>query len=215
MRGFLERDLTLLLPSMKFYGVFIVVFAFIGLVSRSTSDFAGLYLLLFPTVGLMSLFSYDEMNRWQGYAAAAPNGRRAMVDARYLLTAGLSVVVFVLRFFLNLLDRSNAFAYAFFYPSNFFIQNALVFLSALLLYGAVVLPLLFRFGAVKARFFVILVGLLAGAVSIGGMVLSTTVGAEVLGALPTLLPTLLPLAAAGLFVLSWLLSRHIMDKKEL
>lgn len=215
MRGFLKRDLTLLLPSMKFYGILIVVFTLIGLVSRSTSDFAGLYLLLFPTVGLMSLSGYDEMNHWLAYAAAAPNGRRAMVDARYLLTAGLSVVVFVLRFFLNLLDRSNAFAYSLFYPSGFFLQNALVFLAAFLFYGAVVLPLLFRFGASKGRLFGILAGLLAGAVSIGGMILSTTVGAKALGALPALLPTLLPLGAAALFILSWLLSRRIMNKKEL
>lgn len=215
MRGFLERDLTLLLPSMKFYGVLIVVFTCIGLVSRSVSNFAGLYLLLFPTVGLMSLSGYDEMNHWLAYAAAAPGGRRAMVDARYFLTAGLSVVVVVLRFFLNLLDRSNVLAYDFFYPAGFFLQNALVFLAAFLFYGAVVLPLLFRFGAAKCRLFGILAGLLAGAVSIGGMVLSTTLGAEVLGALPTLLPILLPLAAAGLFALSWLLSRRIMAKKEL
>lgn len=215
MCGFLERDLTLLLPSMKFYGILIAVFTLIGLASRSTSDFAGLYLLLFPTVGLMSLFSYDEMNHWQGYAAAAPHGRRAMVDARYLLTAGLSAVVFVLRFLLNLLDRGNVFAYDFFYPAGFFLQNALVFLAAFLLYGAVVLPLLFRFGAAKGRLFGILAGVLAAVISIGGMVLSTAVGAEVLAALPALLPTLLPLAAAGLFALSWLLSRRIMAKREL
>lgn len=215
MRGFLERDLTLLLPSMKFYGILIAAFTLISLVSRSANNFAGLYLLLFPTVGLMSLFSYDEMNHWQGYAAAAPQGRRAMVNARYALTAGLSAVIFVLRFLLNLLERGNVFAYDFFYPAGHFIQNALVFLACFLLYGAVVLPLLFRFGAAKGHLFGIVAGVLAAAISIGGMVLSTTVGAAFLGALPALVPLLFPLLAAGLFALSWLLSRVIMDKREL
>lgn len=215
MRGFLKRDFSLLLPNLKFYALIIAVFAVVGILSDSASSFASLYIVLFSSVSLMNLFNYDDLNRWQGYAAAAPGGRRAMVDARYVLSVLMGLVVFVLQLFLNLLSRANVILYDFLYDPLYFFQNALLYGGLFFLYAAVVLPILFRFGGTKAR--VVFVGaaaLLGAVVAIAGTLLALPDVAAFLSALPSFLAALAPLAVLALFALSWLLSRHIMDKRE-
>ncbi len=216
MTGFLKRDFSLLLPNIKFYALIIAVFAVIGIMSDSVNSFASLYIVLFSFVSLMNLFNYDDLNRWQGYAAAAPNGRNAMVDARYLLSALMGLVVFVLQLFINLLSRANVVLYDFLYDPLYFFQNALLYGALFFLYAAVVLPILFRFGGTKAR--VVFVGaaaLLGAVVAIAGTLLALPAVANFLYALPPFLPALAPFAIAALFLLSWLLSRRIMAKREL
>ena len=87
MSGFLKRDLSLQAVNAKFYLCFVLAFAGLAVFTDFAASFASLYLVIFAGTSIMSLFSYDEANHWEAYAASAPNGRRATVDARYLLAA--------------------------------------------------------------------------------------------------------------------------------
>ncbi len=99
MRGFLRRDLDLMIPNLKIYGG---IFAIMLVVSFFTSlglDFFAIYACIFTFSGMLGLFSYDEANHWQAYAAAAPNGRRSQVEARYalafLFSGGVTLVLLI------------------------------------------------------------------------------------------------------------------------
>lgn len=213
MMGFLRRDVSLLLPNLKFYGLLIAVFTVLGLTSsRSGNYFASLYIVLFSSISLVNLFSYDELNHWLAYAAAVPGGRRALVDARYLLTAGMGLAAFVLQLFLNLLSRASFLLYDVLYDQTHFLRNALLYGALVLLYAAVILPLSYRSGGNKARaVFAGLAALLGAGMAIAGTLLSLPQTEQTF----SFLSAAIPCFAAGLFVLSWLLSRRIMDKKEL
>lgn len=203
MMGFLKRDLSLQAVNAKFYLCFILAFAGLAAFSDFSAAFASLYLVILSGASIMSIFSYDEANHWEAYAAAAPGGRRAMVDARYLLAAGIGVVVFLFQLVLGILDKSNQ------------LETALLYAGAFLLYAAVILPISYRFGGTRSRMvMIVVVGLFSAVIAVGATSLQIFTGGDplaVLGVLPFLS---LPLGAAALLI-SHRVSRHIMANKEL
>ena len=78
---------------------------------------------------VMGLFSYDDVNRWTAYGAAAPQGRKAMVNARYLLTVLIGIGVGAIQLLLGLLGKEEGTALL-----------AAVHSGVFLLYAAVTLP---------------------------------------------------------------------------
>ena len=203
MTGFLKRDLSLQAVNAKFYLCFILAFAGLAAFSDFSAAFASLYLVILSGTSIMSVFSYDEANRWEAYAAAAPNGRRSMVDARYVLAAGIGGVVFLFQLTLGILDRSGQ------------LETALLYAGAFLLYAAVILPISYRFGGTKSRMvMIVVVGLFSAVIALAATSLHIFTDGDPL-ALLGLLPYLaLPLGAAALLI-SHRISRHIMAHKEL
>ncbi len=203
MLGFLKRDLSLQMVNAKFYLCFVLAFAGLAVFTDFAASFASLYLVIFSGTSIMSIFSYDEANHWETYAAAAPNGRRAMVDARYLLAAGIGVVVFLFQLVLGILDKSNQ------------LETALLYAGAFLLYAAVILPIAYRFGGTKSRIvMIVVVAAFSALIAIGATSLQVFADGDplaILGVLPLLA---LPLGAAALLI-SHRISRHIMAVKEL
>lgn len=203
MTGFLKRDLSLQAVNAKFYLCFVLAFAGLAVFTDFAASFASLYLVIFSGTSIMSIFSYDEANHWEAYAAAAPNGRRAMVDARYLLAAGIGVVVFLFQLVLGILDKSNQ------------LETALLYTGAFLLYAAVILPIAYRFGGTKSRIvMIVVVAAFSALIAIGATSLQVFADGDplaILGVLPLLA---LPLGAAALLI-SHRVSCHIMANKEL
>ena len=203
MSGFLKRDLSLQAVNAKFYLCFVLAFAGLAVFTDFAASFASLYLVIFSGTSIMSIFSYDEANHWETYAAAAPNGRRAMVDARYLLAAGIGVVVFLFQLVLGILDKSNQ------------LETALLYAGAFLLYAAVILPIAYRFGGTRSRMvMIVVVGLFAAMFALAATSLHIFTDGDPLALLGVLPLLALPLGAATLLI-SHRISRHIMAVKEL
>lgn len=203
MTGFLKRDLSLQAVNAKFYLCFVLAFAGLAVFTDFSAAFASLYLVIFSGTSIMSLFSYDEANHWEAYAAAAPNGRRAMVDARYLLAAGIGVVVFLFQLLLGILDKSDQ------------LETALLYTGAFFLYAAVILPISYRFGGTKSRIvMIVVVAAFSALIAVSATSLHVFADGDPL-ALLGVLPVVLPLAGAAVLAISHRISRHIMDKKEL
>lgn len=206
MKGFFRRDVALLAVNARFYFFFVLCFGVLAVFTHFSSGFVSLYVMIFSAASIMNLFGYDDINRWQGYAATAPNGRRAMVDARYLLCLCLAALVFLFQLLLGALSGGEALALAGIYGGVF------------LLYTAILLPLSYRFGGTRGRFvMLILVGVFSGLVAAAG-------GAMILGQMGTVGWKLkglgwfvFPLLCLGLIAqgISWRLSRVIMTRKEL
>lgn len=216
MIGFLERDLCLTLPALRIYGVILLLFAVLACASSSIAVMFGFYLILFSANILMTLFSYDDFNHWQGYAATLPNGRAAPVNARYLLCAFFSVAIFALELLVGLFTRAATPWLSIVRRDYFVLDDALLYLGAFLLYTAVMLPIFYRFGGAKGRIVTTATAVFfAIAVVLATTLLSSVANEAIPAPARTPLPLLLPLAGAAALALSWRVSLSIMAKKEL
>lgn len=202
MLGFLKRDLSLLAIGAKFYLVFVLLFAGLAVFTDFSSSFSSLYLVIFSCTSITGLFNYDDANHWEAYAAAAPNGRRGMVDARYLMALGLAAVVFLFQLLLGVITRTAL------------LESALMWVGVLLLYAAVILPIAYRFGTKSRTVMVVVVSAFSALIAIGATSLHVFADGDLLAILGVLPLLALPLGAVAL-VVSHRISRHIMARKEL
>ena len=203
MKGFLKRDFYLMETNLKFYLLFIGAFALLATFTDFSASFLSLYVVIFSMSGIAGLFSYDDMSRWTAYGAAAPAGRRAMVDARYLLTLLVAAGITLIQVLLGLLNRE---------PGA--VPMAAVYSGIFLLYAALALPVNYRFGGTKSRtVMIVLMAVLAGAVGLGGSMLNmSAIHGEV--HLPPM-TLVLPLLGLGALALSRQAALAVMAKKEL
>lgn len=205
MTGFLKRDLSLQMVNAGFYLCFIAAFTILSIFSDFSAGFASLYLVIFSGSSIMSLFSYDDANHWEAYAAAVPKGRRAMVNARYVLVLLLAGVVFALQTVVGVFQKADL------------LDTALLYAGVLLVYAAVVLPIFYRFGGNKSRvIIVVIIALFSILVAFCTTTLSDGPGDIFLPSLSDRLLSLLVLVVGlALLGISNLISRAIMAKKEL
>lgn len=203
MKGFLKRDYYLLSGNLRFYVLFMAAFALLAVFTDFSISFFSLYVVIFGMSSILGLFSYDEFNHWTAYGAAVPAGRMAMVDARYLLTALIAVGMAAVQILLGLLGGEGNTT-----------PTAAVYGGVFLLYAAIALPVSYYFGGTKGRtVMIVIIALLAGAVGVGGSILSIS---NVHGnlRLPPL-TLLLPLLGLAALALSRRVSLGIMERKEL
>lgn len=204
MMGFFRRDLSLQRVNAGFYLCFVLAFALLSIFSDFSAGFVSLYLVIFSGSSIMSLFSYDEVNHWEAYAAATPNGRRAIVDARYVMALLLAGVVFLLQTMVGVLQRANL------------LEIASVYAGALLLYAAVVLPIFYRFGGTRSRVIILVViALFSILVAFCTSALQSVSGDILQPGWDRFLSVLVPVAGLALLAISHRISRAIMARKEL
>ena len=204
MRGFLRRDWALIRVNLWFYLLFL---AGACLLAVFTDFSISICLILFSVINVMNLFAYDEANQWMGYAAAAPKGRRAMVDARYLLSLCVGGAMAILQVIVGWLSAPALLQAAAGWLS---VLQGLVFGGIYLLYTAVVLPVFYRFGSTKGRMVLILVIAALSGVAVAAASALEDQGVRVYGGLFLLI---LLLGAAAMLV-SWPISRAIVGRKE-
>lgn len=203
MIGFLKRDLYLQMTNLSFYLVFLAVMGAMTVFSHMDGSFLFLYVMIFCSSALVSLFTYDEANHWQAYAAAVSNGRRDQVRGRYVLALALSVVVSAVMMAVTLLSGS---------PENW--SLTLIYSGMLLLYVDIMFPLNYRFGNKSRLVMIILMGATAGIMGIGGGMLILSGGPDK-GLSPFNGASIL-LVACGLvgMAVSYRISLAIMKRKE-
>lgn len=198
MTGFLKRDLYLSIPFFRLYGVFLALALFLtarsGLLGRTYL----LYIMVLGTVGVQNLFNFDRVNAWSSYAAAVPGGRRALVDAHYLMALGLAGAQALTELFIGW--RLG--------------WRGLLHTGFFLLILALMLPAACRFGPRQASVAVLLV---LGLAVIGAVTAvawqDLALGCDKSGLL-AVLGYALPPAGLVLLALSWPLSRRIAAKRD-
>lgn len=218
MSGLLLKELQIMKGTWKTYLfllLFYAVFSFVG----NPTFFASMVAVILMMLPLSSVAA-DEQARWDIYAATLPNGRRAVVRAKYqfsFLTLGAAFVLSCLvSFLVVVLGRASGNEYL------DFVVTSLVSVAVGLLANLILYPLLFKYGSQKARIVMGLVfGIVIAAVAIGIVFLSfsnSTFFDVVLVASPVFSPTILVAAAVALLaiatVVSYGISQRIYGKKE-
>ena len=214
MTGLIYKDFLALKGHLSTYVVFFVIYGGLCIAGVfSPSVLAGMVVLI-SIITPMTTVTSDDISRWNRFAVASPACRRGVVAGKYLFTLLIvllsAVLVAVLLVVLALAGGLGDGSLA------EYLLATLACGGIALLMNAVVLPLLLKFGAEKARmvsmalFLAVfggfaLVGLAAG----NGFTLPAP-PAWLIAALPGLLALL----AVGGFVLSYFIAQAVYAKKE-
>ncbi len=206
MKGLLKKDCYLIAAYGRTLLLVSAVFLFVSAVMPSDQNFFFvIYPVLFAGVLPTTLISYEERSGWNRYCDAMPVSRKTVVSARYLMT----LLCFVLLYALTLAVHA-----AVLLPKGQ--GKTLAELAGLLpcvglLAPAAMLPVTLRFGVEKARLvYYVFIGMIVACALI--FMKNPTATADVVpgvGILAACAVTLL------LFVLSWLLSLKLYEKREL
>ena len=213
MMGMVYKDFLVQRKQLGYFAVFFLVYTLLAATGVMPPAIMYTMTVLIGMMLPMSTFAYDDLARWNKYAAATPAGRRGIVAGKYVfsllailaaaaVSALLLTAVVVLKPELGPLDEG-------------LIGLVICVLIAMII-NAVMLPVLVKFGAEKSRVIsiIIFVAIFGGILLLGQ--LAETLGGIVIPAWFVLaLPGLLALLAIGGYIISYLIARGIFEKKDL
>ncbi len=214
MKGLFYKDMMLAAQQLRLMVVYILLFGvvFIGLMDNTSFALSFISLMMFMLS--MNCFTYDEQVSYDKLVAASPVPKRQVVLARYLAalaiwilgTLGIVVVGFVTQVIKGrgaVPDWSGQFA------------NLAVGFGMVLVFMAVLFPILYRFGSTKSRMVLILVCCVP--IFVVGAVTSL-IHEEGLPALPPAFLSSLPWLIGAILIvgliLSFSISVRILERKE-
>ena len=213
MMGLLYKDILVQRKQIGYYLAFVVVYTALVVTGVFTSAILAGLVVLIGMMLPMSSFAYDDLARWERYAAATPAGRRGIVNGKYLFALAslllAAVPIFLIQCILSLVGLSDMEIK----------DTALVVLGCTgvgALIDALELPFFIKFGAEKSR----VISIVIFVVFFGGVMLLGQLE-DRLGSLPAppawllrALPGLLALVGIGTCVISYCISQTICQKKE-
>ena len=215
MIGLVIKDFLILRKSLRSYLLILAVYAAIAFSGVWSADIVGVLMVVMVAILPMNVFSYDKQAKWDIYGLALPVSRTKTVAARYLC------VLLLCLFSVALTVIAGAALYAagrVEEPIEFMLTCAVMGLMAVLM-NAVMLPLLYKFGAERAR--MMFYGLMGLLVLVGWLVLFPLGGIARLENLgePTpaqvaAVPVIAAIAGVILLAISFLLSRHFYGAKD-
>ena len=203
MKGLLLKDGYQTVSQMKTMYLTVAVVLIVWMFSTSDSyAFPISYAAIFLGVLPVNLLGYDQNSGWVEYSLTLPVSKKVLVAEKYLvglLCAAASVVIGGL-FVVVLSLRKGA---ALDGTALFFVGNGV---NTILLMNGISLPLMYRFGAEKARMIYILTFAGFGALIAGGGVLAEEFQANGRFQASIGLGAALFVVVLVLYVLSWRLS---------
>lgn len=206
MKGLILKDLYITKNNSRFY---LLILGLFGIVSLAQGDggmsFLPFCVILFSVLVISSL-SYDELAKWDRLALCMPITRRQVVASKYvlhLIFTAVGVLLGLLIGVLSLLIHDDG---------DYRALLTLVATSAAiaLVYGALVLPLIFRYGPEKGRIMIILLALVPAALVGTGISIGGSPSEELIARLVYFAPA----AALILFGISYPISVKIYEKKQ-
>lgn len=219
MTGLIYKDLLCQMKTLKTFVLVLVVYG--ALAVGGLWDTNILTTLMFVIVIMLPInnFSFDSAAKWESFGLALPVSRRQVVGARYLftvlLTAAAMIVVFAVGLAVSLTGGMESWG-------EFVMTTAAMTALALVMNG-VMLPLLYQFGAERAR--VVYFGVLGCVALVGVLLYQFLGGAEWLASLSAVpdpspavllaLPLLLCAAGLALMGVSYLISCAIYSRKDM
>jgi len=211
MMGLVLKDFLCLrrvIRSVLLVAVFYFLLSFTDMFDLSIM--AGIIMIMLSFIPA-NCFSYDKAVGWDVYAGTLPVSRAQQVCARYLTILLLIVTGWV--FSLAVAGVGSLFGLM--HDWDVFLVTDVAYAFVALFFNAIMLPLLYKFGAERAR--VLFYAVLAGLALTGFLVFQYLGGMEALDSLEEshVLVVLPFLGALLLFVLSGPISYIIYQKRDL
>lgn len=209
MKALLLKDVYNIAHNLKTLLVMLAVMGAVFLYSGGVETFTVVVTVIFGTM-VITTMSMDEASKWNRYALAMPVRRRDIVREKYLLQfcfclvgmlLGLAIAVVA-----GLLRQNLALA-----P---LCAIALAGVGVSLLAGSVLIPLLYKFGAEKARMLLMLVYLIPMGIGFLLQYLLQGRSLEGVGAPLRVAPYVAPALVLAAVYLSYRVSLRIFEKLE-
>lgn len=204
----IKSDLFLLRGQLRSQ---LLVFAFMIIMSfmQDSNTFVFFYAAFICVFTPFTLASLTEQSGWEAVLLSAPVSRSHMVRARYAVSLGFICVITIISFAVATLMERNV--------ENIYIM--LVYLPVNLLLIGLLLPLIYKFGVQKARYFLMGMSMLPAAIMIfmgGTSMVQNSFDMEIAERIFTSISFLLTINAVCVFLLalSCALSCYIYSKKE-
>ncbi|KNZ40482.1 ABC-2 transporter permease [Acetobacterium bakii] len=154
MKGLILKDLLNLKGTFKTLGVMLLLFAVVFIPAGNNFVF-GIIIFMFAMM-VITTISYDDLARWDSYALTMPVTRKEIVLSKYLVLGILNITGAILSLcvgFIGTMVMGRSFS------MEILAIIGVVFLIAIV-FGSVMLPLIYKFGAEKARLMLILCALI-------------------------------------------------------
>ncbi len=84
MKGLILKDIINLRKNFKIFGLLSVLYIILAVTSKDTGFFSSVITMLFAILTL-SLFSYDDLAKWDIYALTMPVTKEDMVSSKYIM----------------------------------------------------------------------------------------------------------------------------------
>lgn len=207
MKGLLVKDFYLLWKYCRLMLVMAAVIVGMACLMDGMSSFMIFSCMLCGMVP-MTLYAYDERDRWNVYAQTLPISKKQYILSKYLMGLITSGAMILLTVALQLVKAAVSGSFSVEHPG----VMLLILVVGSLLPCALLMPFVFKFGAEKGRIlYLVLVGAGCGA----GVALSESFSFALPQINEVIWTTLLPFALAGIYLLSIALSVRFYEKREL
>lgn len=215
MIGLMVKDFLVMRKTIRSYLLLMLVYTVLAIIGAWSADFVGGFLMTMVAILPMNTFAYDKQAKWDVYGLTFPVGRTKTVAARYLAVLLLAFGGLALAAAAGLLMNGMGQIEN---MDGYLLTCATCGLMSLV-FNAVMLPVLYKFGPERARFMTF--GVFGIVVLAGWLFLFPLKGLEWLKTLgePTpaqiaAIPFFAAAVALVLLLLSFLLSRHIYENLD-
>lgn len=210
MKGLILKDLLNMKSSLKMFTLMVVIYAVVFIPQGNSSFMAG-FTILISTILIVTTMAYDDTAKWDKYALTMPLTRKDIVLSKYLVMICFSVIGAVVGVVFTLV--------AGIFQKNLDVLATLlqvgIILSVALIFGSLLLPLMYKFGVEKARLIMILCALLpTGVIILLSQFFKNSATPVISEELLLGILYATPVIAIAALVLSFLASVHIYKKKE-
>jgi len=207
MKGLLLKDFYMAKKYCRMVLLLIVVFAGVSIAEPSNLFFQ-FYPVVMASMLPVTILGYDEKCHWNVYGQIFPYSKKQFVSVKYLMAlffvCGMWFLLAVVQLISTLVNGAG-------FHGNFWFFFLLV-LSCGLFASGIILPVIFRFGTEKGRlaFMVVIVLICGGSAATMSIDISLYVPVSA-----GILSFMILAGSSMLFLLSWLVSIKIYEKREL
>ncbi len=210
MKGLMLQDLYVIRKHGKYFLLLILMFSFVSMFVKGSVGFYVFYPILFICLLSSNLMAYDEQSHWNLTCETLPVSRKDYVTSKYL-TSLIMIVSAILymtaTLFLRIVISGNGSV-----PET--ISSAAIMLCIGLIFPAVTLPFLFRFGYTNGR---LLYGIIMGlfAVVFINFSMNSEATSVIINSIPVNLAFIPVIAAFIIYIISWFVSTKLYEKRTL
>lgn len=153
MKGLILKDFINLKKNFRIFGLLSILYIVLAVTTKDTGFFNSVITMLFAIL-TMSLFSYDDLAKWDIYALTMPVSKEDMVCSKYimmlLLTLFGTAFSSIISIGINIVLKTDSF-----FDS---VINSLIGAFVVIVLYSIVLPFIIKLGVEKARivFFIVI-----------------------------------------------------------
>jgi len=145
MKGLIIKDLLNLKKNFSAILTLVIFYAFIAYTSEDSSVLIGMITMMLTMMTITSI-AYDDLAKWDKYALAMPISRKDIILSKYILLIMLDMIgiaiSIVITFIITKLKGSDV---------NYLLIISYSIFAVSLIFGCIILPLIFKFGVEKSR----------------------------------------------------------------